>query len=76
MADTGTAVGHTAPAARSLNVRVNSHVTLETLTSLISIIGGRGGCPRCGLVGVDIRLTGDPVEDTQLSKLPGVVSIG
>jgi hypothetical protein len=37
--------------------------TLEDVHSVIGSIVNRGGCPRCGLLGIDVRLSaGDPVE--------------
>ena len=32
------------------------------------------GCRTCGLMGVDLRITGDPAELQELTKLPGVKS--
>jgi len=49
-------------------------VTLPNLTSLIEHIGGLAGCQRCGLLGIDLRITGNPVEH-QLPQVPGVTSV-
>jgi hypothetical protein len=59
----------------TINIRVSENVTLENLSSIIGRIGGLHGCPTCGLMGVDLRLTGDPVEAQQIQKLPGVQSV-
>jgi hypothetical protein len=63
------------PRGRTINIRVSENVTLENLSSIIGRIGGLYGCPACGLLGVDLRLTGDPVEAQQIQKLPGVQSV-
>jgi hypothetical protein len=37
--------------------------TLEDVQAVVRQIVGRGGCPTCGLGGIDVRLSlGDPVE--------------
>jgi hypothetical protein len=37
--------------------------TLEDVHAVIGNIVNRGGCPRCGLLGIDLRLSaGEPVE--------------
>jgi hypothetical protein len=59
----------------TINIRVAENVTLENLSSIIGRIGGIYGCTTCGLMGVDLRLTGDPVEAQQIQKLPGVQSV-
>ncbi len=58
-----------------VQVRVKENVTLENLHGIVSRIGGIYGCQTCGLMGVDLRLTGDPVEFQEIAKLPGVSSI-
>ena len=64
------------PLRGSVHVRVAKNVTLPTLTSLLEHIGGLAGCRTCGLLGVDLRITGDPVEGVQVPQLPGVKSVG
>jgi hypothetical protein len=61
-----------------VQVRVKENVTLENLHGIISGIGGIYGCRACGLLGIDLRLTGegDPEEFQQIAKLPGVKSVG
>jgi len=63
------------PLRGTVHAHVAKNVTLETLTSLIEHIGGLAGCPRCGLLGVDLRISGDPVEYQQLPQMPGVKSV-
>ena len=58
-----------------VHIRVAENVSLEHLQSLVAQIALRSGCTHCGLMGVDLRLTGDPVEAQQLAKLPGVKSV-
>jgi hypothetical protein len=77
MAETAAAAavtGRSALSLQSLHLRVNEKVTLDTLQAILAKIGGMTGCTRCGLLGVDLRITGDPVEAHQF-QLPGVVSI-
>jgi hypothetical protein len=60
----------------TLHIRVTENVTLENLAGLIGRIGGMCGCQTCGLMGVDLRITGgDPVELQELTRLPGVKSV-
>lgn len=60
----------------TVHVRVNGNVTLEHLNQIVATIGGLAGCRTCGIMGIDLRLTGDPVEtQQQLAKLPGVQSV-
>ena len=60
---------------RTVKVRVSEKVTLENLHGLIDRIVGASGCRTCGLAGVDLHLTGDPVEFQEITKLPGVQSV-
>jgi len=62
----------------TVHVRVQEKISLEQLQSLVAKIAGMSGCLHCGLLGVDLRLSGDPVEATQIATLPGVknVSVG
>ena len=59
----------------TVSIRVAENVTLEHLHGIISTIGGLAGCRTCGIMGVDLRLSGDPVETQQLASLPGVKSV-
>ena len=60
----------------TLHIRVTENVTLENLAGLIGRIGGMSGCQTCGLMGVDLRITGgDPAELQELTRLPGVKSV-
>jgi len=58
-----------------VQVRLAHNVDLETITRIVQGIGGRYGCLTCGLGGVDLTLSGDPVEAAEFSKLPGVQSV-
>jgi len=60
---------------RTVKIRVSEKVTLENLHNLLDRIVGISGCRACGLLGVDLHLTGDPVEWQEISKLPGVQSV-
>jgi hypothetical protein len=59
----------------TVSIRVAENVTLEHLQGIISTIGGLCGCRTCGIMGIDLRLTGDPAETQQLASLPGVKSV-
>jgi hypothetical protein len=63
------------PFRGTVHARVVKNVTLPNLTSLIEHIGGLAGCRTCGLLGVDLRITGDPVETHQVPQVPGVKSV-
>jgi len=63
------------PLQGSVSIRVNQKVTLENLQSIVARIAGMTGCQHCGLLGVEIRLSGDPVESEQLTNLPGVKNV-
>jgi hypothetical protein len=58
-----------------LHIHVNQNITLENLHAIVAHIAGMSGCRTCGIMGIDLRLTGDPVELQQVTKLPGVQSI-
>jgi hypothetical protein len=58
----------------AVHIRVAENVSLDNLQSLVAHIAGLTGCRTCGIMGVDLRLTGDPVEAQQIAKLPGVTS--
>jgi hypothetical protein len=60
----------------SVHVNVVENISLENLQSIVARIAGMSGCRTCGIMGVDLRLTGDPVESHELVKLPGVKSVG
>jgi hypothetical protein len=57
-----------------VKVRVKQDVNLEQLHSLIDHIAGMTGCRTCGIMGVDVRLSGDPAELEQIANLPAVRS--
>ncbi len=59
-----------------VHITVRENISLEQLHSLIGSIVGMSGCRACGILGIDLRLTGAPVEATQIAKLPGVESVG
>jgi len=59
----------------AVHILVAEKVTLDHLHSLIDQIAGMAGCRTCGLLGIDLRLSGDPVETPQIAKLPGVKSV-
>jgi hypothetical protein len=60
----------------SVHVTVRENVSLEQLHEIIATIAGMSGCRACGILGIDLRLTGDPVEASHITKLPGVQSVG
>jgi hypothetical protein len=60
----------------SVHVKVRENVSLEQLQGIIATIAGLSGCRTCGILGIDLRLSGDPVEASQITKLPGVQSVG
>jgi hypothetical protein len=55
-----------------VKIRVKEDVTLDQLHALLGHIGGLCGCETCGLMGIDLQLSGDPVAFRQIAKLPGV----
>jgi hypothetical protein len=59
----------------SVHVTVRENISLEQLHGIIETIAGLSGCRACGILGIDLRLTGDPVEASQLTKLQGVRSV-
>lgn len=59
----------------SVHIKVKENVTLDNLTQLLARVGGLAGCQHCGLLGIDLRLSGDPVESQALGSLPGVKSV-
>ncbi len=63
------------PPGSVLRIRVAENVTLDQLHALITHVAGRTGCRTCGIMGIDLRLTGDPVESHEIEKLPGVKSV-
>lgn len=64
----------TSPRA-NISVRLAANTNLETINRIVDTIGGRYGCTTCGLAGIDLRLSGDPVEFEQFSKIAGVKSV-
>jgi hypothetical protein len=63
------------PLRGTVHARVAKNVTLQNLTRLIEHVGGLAGCHACGLLGIDFRITGEPVESHQAPQLPGVKSV-
>jgi len=65
------------PAASKLRARATVAVglapnsNLESIQKVIAEIGRLNGCLPCGLLGIDVRLSGDPVETGGLRQLPG-----
>ena len=59
----------------SVHIRVAENVSLEHLQSILAHIVGMSGCRTCGIMGIDLRLSGDPVESQQIANLPGVKSV-
>jgi hypothetical protein len=58
-----------------VQIHVSQNVTLENLQAILAQISGMTGCRTCGILGVDLQLTGDPVELQQIAKLPGVQTV-
>jgi hypothetical protein len=63
------------PLRGTVKIRVADNVTLDHVNALVARVAGLSGCTHCGLLGVDLRLGGDPVEAEQLAKLPGVKAL-
>jgi hypothetical protein len=59
----------------SVQVRVTEDVTLHNLQDIVAAICRFGGCPTCGIMGIDLRLSGESVEFRELAEVPGVKSI-
>jgi hypothetical protein len=59
-----------------VHVKVNENISLEHLQAIVARIAGMAGCRPCGIMGIDLRLVGDPAESAELGKLPGVKSVG
>lgn len=64
----------TAPRS-TINVHLRESVDVDVISKIVATIGNYYGCRACGLLGIDLRLTGDPVEFKELANLPGVRSI-
>jgi hypothetical protein len=58
-----------------VRVKVNENVSLDHLHAIVAKIAGMAGCRPCGIMGIDLRLIGDPAESGELAKLPGVKSV-
>jgi hypothetical protein len=58
-----------------VSVKLNENVKLENLQAIVGQIAGMTGCRTCGLLGIDLRLTGDPAEVNQIATLAGVKSV-
>ena len=63
------------PFRGTVNVRVNEKITLDHLQSIVARVAGLAGCPHCGLLGIDLRLGGDPPEAAALRELAGVSDV-
>lgn len=74
-AQTSAAPVHPTSLKPKVQVRLTENVNLDTITNIVRGIGGHYGCNTCGLAGVDLMLSGDPVETAEFSKLPGVQSV-
>ena len=59
----------------TVQVHLKENVTVEALSQIISMIGGRYGCRTCGLMGIDLHLTGDTGDPYELAKVAGVKSV-
>ena len=59
----------------TVRIHVNENISLEHLQGLVAKIAGMAGCRPCGIMGIDLRLTGDPAESQEIAKLPGVKSV-
>lgn len=59
-----------------ITVKVASNITLDNVQSIVRRVGGLTGCTTCGLLGVDLTLSGDPEEFAEIGSLPGVQSVG
>ena len=58
-----------------VHVNVNENISLEHLQAIVARVAGMAGCRPCGIMGIDLRLAGDPAESAELAKLPGVKSV-
>jgi hypothetical protein len=56
----------------TVNVHLQPKVTVEAISNIISTIGGRYGCRTCGLMGVDLHLTGDAGDPYELANVAGI----
>jgi len=70
-----TTMGDNRKLSGTISIKVAENITVENLVDIIGRIGGLTGCRPCGILGIDLRLSGDPVESEQLAKLPGVKSV-
>jgi hypothetical protein len=60
------------PSRTTVNVHLQPKVTVEAISNIISTIGGRYGCRTCGLMGIDLHLTGDTGDPYELASVEGV----
>ena len=67
-------MSHEARERKAVQVVVSPEISPEQLTELLVRVGGEWGydCRTCGLLGVDVRLTG---QDPETEAGPGVRSI-
>jgi hypothetical protein len=65
---------HAARETKVVEVVVSPEISPEQITELIIRVGGLGGrdCRFCGLIGVDLRLTG---QDTEIDPPSGARSM-
>lgn len=63
------------PLRGNVHIRVSENVSLEHLQGILGAIVGMTGCRACGIMGIDLRLSGDPVEANKIAGLPGVKSV-
>jgi hypothetical protein len=65
----------TSPSRTTIHVNLDNNVKLDAITGIIGSIGGRYGCRTCGLLGIDLHLSGDPGDFSEVESLPGVHSV-
>ena len=58
----------------NVHIHVAENVSLENLHALVERVVSLSGCRTCGLIGIDLRLSGDPVAVQEITKLAGVKS--
>jgi len=62
------------PLRGSIHINVAETVKLDDLHKIITEAVALSGCRTCGLLGIDIRLIGDPVVNPTILKIHGVKS--
>jgi hypothetical protein len=63
------------PPGTSVHIKVAENVSLEQLNAVVAQIAIMSGCRTCGIMGIDLRLAGDPVESHAIARLAGVKSV-